>query len=122
MLPKADATWTLNEAAHLLNRAGFGGNPAEIKAFHAKGREKAVDLLLTAKDEPDAFPLPKWATREQAVADMQARVKQRREIMKSTRGMSPEQADKMRREAFKAIQQAERSPADERVEVDEDVA
>lgn len=111
MLPKADATWTLNEAAHLLNRAGFGGNPAEIKAFHAKGREKAVDLLLTAKDEPDAFPLPKWATREQAVADMQARVKQRREIMKSTRGMTPEQADKMRREAFKAIQQENRQHA-----------
>ena len=108
MLPKADATWTLNEAAHLLNRAGFGGSPAEIKAFHAKGREKAVDLLLTSKDDPDAFPLPKWASREQAVADMQARIKQRREIMKSTRDMTPEQAENARREAFKAVQQENR--------------
>ena len=64
MLPKADDTWTLFEAAHLLNRAGFGGSPDEIKAIHAKGRTKAVDLLLGTNAGPDPFPLPEWATEE----------------------------------------------------------
>jgi hypothetical protein len=50
MLPKAASSWTLEEAAHLLNRAGFGGNPAEIRALHALGRERAVDSMIKAED------------------------------------------------------------------------
>jgi hypothetical protein len=46
MLPQAENAWTIFEAAHLLNRAGFGGNPSQIKALHALGREKAVDSLM----------------------------------------------------------------------------
>jgi uncharacterized protein (DUF1800 family) len=109
MLPKADSTWTLPEAAHLLNRAGFGGSPDEIKAVHALGRENAVDSLLA----PDSgnFPLPEWANDEQAIADMRARVIQRRELQQKMRGLSPEEADKIRREATKAIQQENRQRA-----------
>jgi len=51
--------WSLYEAAHLLNRAGFGGTPAEIKALHARGRENAVDWLLAA-EESQEFPEPAW--------------------------------------------------------------
>ena len=108
MLPKADSTWTLNEAAHLLNRAGFGGSPEEIKALHAMGRAKAVDSLLAGEDSPEAFPRPSWATIEQAVADFRERARQRRETMRSTRGLSPEAAEKARREANQQQQRENR--------------
>jgi uncharacterized protein (DUF1800 family) len=111
MLPQADNQWTLFEAAHLLNRAGFGGNPDEIKAFHAKGRIKAVDLLFTSNDGPDAFSIPEWATDESLLADMRQRFAQRREIQQATRGLSPEQAEQKRREMFRDLQQENRQHA-----------
>jgi uncharacterized protein (DUF1800 family) len=109
MLPQADNSWTVYEAAHLLNRAGFGGNPNEIKAFHAMGRIKAVDSLLAP--DPSPVPLPKWASREQAVADMRARFEQRRELQRKLRGLSPEQADRLRRENNQDMQRESRQQA-----------
>ncbi len=52
------ADWTLSEAAHLLNRAGFGGAPTEIAALHGMGREGAVNALLKGDDDDDLFPPP----------------------------------------------------------------
>lgn len=111
MLPKAQDSWTLNEAAHLLNRAGFGGSPDEIRDFHAHGRTRAVDLLFSSNDAPDAFPLPEWATGEQALADMRRRAEQRRELQQASRGLSAEEADKLRRETFQKAQQENRRHA-----------
>jgi len=51
-------SWTPAAAAHLLNRAGFGGTPAEIAGLHALGLEGAVDRLLNAGDDADLFPEP----------------------------------------------------------------
>jgi uncharacterized protein (DUF1800 family) len=109
MLPQADDAWTLFEAAHLLNRAGFGGGPDEIKAFHAFGRVKAVDSLFAPDSE--SFPLPEWANEEQAIADMRVRVQQRRELQKQIRDLSPEEAEKVRRETFQKFQQENRRRA-----------
>ncbi|MBC8126868.1 MAG: DUF1800 domain-containing protein, partial [Gloeobacteraceae cyanobacterium ES-bin-144] len=111
MLPKAENSWTLFEAAHLLNRAGFGGSPEEIKKFHSKGRVDAVNAILTATDAPDAFPLPTWANEQQALADMRNRIKQRRETMAATKDLTPEQAENARREMFKDIQKENRQRA-----------
>ncbi len=111
MLPRADSVWTLNEAAHLLNRAGFGGSPDDIRSLQTMGREKAVDFLITGEDPPDAFPLPAWATREQASADMRERLQQRRELQRATRSLSPEAAEKARREANQRMQRENRSQA-----------
>lgn len=111
MLQSMESSWLLNEAAHLLNRAGFGGCPDEIKAFHALGRAKAVDSLFTATEESQAFPLPDWATQERALADMRARVQQRREAQNAARNLSPEEADKVRREARREMQQENRRHA-----------
>ncbi|MCC7171191.1 MAG: DUF1800 domain-containing protein [Planctomycetes bacterium] len=47
----ADPDWTLAEARHLLDRAGFGATPQEIARIHALGREAAVDALL----DPGSF-------------------------------------------------------------------
>jgi hypothetical protein len=35
--------WNFNPAAHLLVRAGFGGQPAEIEKLRAMGPTKAID-------------------------------------------------------------------------------
>ena len=37
---------TYDESAHLLRRAGFGGNPQDIEDLVARGREGAVDYLI----------------------------------------------------------------------------
>jgi uncharacterized protein (DUF1800 family) len=111
MLPRASETWTIFEAAHLLNRAGFGGNPSEIKVFHALGRDKAVDSLIAPTEPLDAFPVPAWSTPEQALADMKSRRMEIRESRKAARGLPPEQAEKAKREVQKAIQQESRRQA-----------
>ena len=108
MLPRATGKWTKAEAKHLLNRAGFGGNPAEIARFHALGREKAVVWLLEPGERIESFPVPEWASTEQMVADMQARVEQRRETMEMTKGLSAEEAEKVRRTSNKQMQQDNR--------------
>jgi uncharacterized protein (DUF1800 family) len=111
MLPKAGDSWTLYEAAHLLNRAGFGACPREIRTFHGFGRFKAVESLFENHDAPGAFPLPDWASDEQALADMRARIEQRREVQRATRGLSPEEADRVRRETFQKFQKENRRHA-----------
>jgi uncharacterized protein (DUF1800 family) len=47
------------KAAHLLNRAGFGGTPAEIEAARAKGLAAMVTALVDAPGEAPAPP--DWA-------------------------------------------------------------
>ncbi|MCX6846305.1 MAG: hypothetical protein NTU84_07075, partial [Verrucomicrobia bacterium] len=72
MIPQAANSWTIGEAAHLLNRAGFGGSPNAIKALHALGRKGAVDSLLSAQEAPENFPILEWAQQEQALAELKA--------------------------------------------------
>lgn len=111
MLPQAESPWTIFEAAHLLNRAGFGGSPAEIKTFHALGREKAVDSLIAPTEPMDAFPSPSWSNAEQALADMKARRQQFRATQMQTRDLSPEEVEKAKRETFQEIQKQNRQRA-----------
>jgi uncharacterized protein (DUF1800 family) len=56
----ATGNWSYAMAAHLINRAAFGGTPAEIEAAHAKGLARAVRDLI----DPTAattLPPPSWA-------------------------------------------------------------
>jgi uncharacterized protein (DUF1800 family) len=53
--------WDLQKAAHLLNRAGFGGTPDEIKAFCELGLDRAVETVLDSPDDSTQFPKPAWA-------------------------------------------------------------
>jgi len=62
--PLAKPAWTPAAAAHLLNRAGFGGTPEEIAALHARGPDGAVDSLLHADDDSDLFPPPEASVPE----------------------------------------------------------
>ena len=38
--------WTIENASHLLERAGFGGTPEEIEYFFSIGPDKATDHLI----------------------------------------------------------------------------
>ena len=60
LLPLPEKLWNRYSAAHLLNRAGFGGTPAEIDALYEKGRDGAVDYLFQTKAQNDGhlFPRP----------------------------------------------------------------
>jgi uncharacterized protein (DUF1800 family) len=53
--------WNFTSAAHLLNRAGFGGPPAEIEKLTALGLEKAVSRLVDYDEIPDDTADPDWA-------------------------------------------------------------
>ena len=56
--PLPEKLWNRITAAHLLNRAGFGGTPAEIEKLSALGLGKAVESFLQAEDDGDLFPQP----------------------------------------------------------------
>ena len=53
--------WNFTTAAHLLNRAGFGGPPAEIEKIHALGPEAAAAHFVEYEKIPDPTPDPDWA-------------------------------------------------------------
>jgi uncharacterized protein (DUF1800 family) len=59
--PLSPSRWDYTTAAHLLNRAGFGGPPGEIEKLVALGHERAVDYLVDFEKFPDATPDPEWA-------------------------------------------------------------
>jgi uncharacterized protein (DUF1800 family) len=61
LTPLGSDDWNYAKAAHLLNRAAFGGPPAEIEAAREKGLPKVVSELVDA-DAGAANPsAPAWA-------------------------------------------------------------
>jgi uncharacterized protein (DUF1800 family) len=56
----APERWNFETAAHLLNRAGFGGTPAEIQELVELGLEKSVSRLLEF-EKTDSITPPSWA-------------------------------------------------------------
>ena len=59
--PISSTNWDYAKAAHLLNRAGFGGRPAEIQKLADLGLDGAVSALLDFEKIPDPTPAPDWA-------------------------------------------------------------
>lgn len=53
--------WNFTTAAHLLNRAGFGGPPKEIDHLASLGMKEAVSYLVDYEKIPDSTPAPEWA-------------------------------------------------------------
>jgi uncharacterized protein (DUF1800 family) len=54
------AQWNEATAAHLLNRAGFGGSPTDIANLHQMGLDRAVSWLVDYEKTPDDTPPPDW--------------------------------------------------------------
>ncbi len=55
------AQWNEATAAHLLNRAGFGGSPQEVENLRLMGLDKAVAYFINYERIPDPTPPPDWA-------------------------------------------------------------
>ena len=53
--------WDLTRAAHLLNRAGFGGPPQQIEALASQSPDQAVSRLVHFESTPDPTANPEWA-------------------------------------------------------------
>jgi uncharacterized protein (DUF1800 family) len=60
LTPLASSEWSYAKAAHLLNRAGFGGTPTEIAQLTELGPDKAVASLFEFTKSP-GVPLPEFA-------------------------------------------------------------
>jgi hypothetical protein len=89
--PFPEKLWDRKMAAHLLDRAGFGGTPAEIDVLVGMGLEKAVNSFIKADDDSDLFPrsellMPEqrllYKQREKAAATEDERREVRRELGK----------------------------------------
>ena len=59
--PLSKEGWNYETAAHLLNRAGFGGTPEEIARLTDLGHDAALSSLLDYEKIPDPTPNPAWA-------------------------------------------------------------
>src|ERR1051325_7704309 len=59
--PLSAEKWGFSTAAHLLNRAGFGGTPEEIGRLAGMGLDEAVSRLADYEMIPDPTPDPDWA-------------------------------------------------------------
>src|SRR4051794_26443924 len=64
--PLSHSKWNYTTAAHLANRAGFGGTPTEIEHLVKLGPEKAVDWYVDYEKVPDKFAEPEWAKGNQS--------------------------------------------------------
>jgi uncharacterized protein (DUF1800 family) len=67
--PLAKDGWNYETAAHLLNRAGFGGPPEEITRLTDLGHDAALASLLDYEKIPDPTPNPVWAVPDLGRAD-----------------------------------------------------
>jgi uncharacterized protein (DUF1800 family) len=53
--------WNADTAAHLINRAGFGGSPEDIDNLREMGLNQAVSWFVEYNKIPDPTPAPDWA-------------------------------------------------------------
>ncbi|HTX21642.1 MAG TPA: DUF1800 domain-containing protein [Candidatus Aquilonibacter sp.] len=59
--PLSSNRWNYEMAAHLLNRAGFGGPPTDIEKLAALDHDQAISFLLDYENIYDPTPNPVWA-------------------------------------------------------------
>jgi uncharacterized protein (DUF1800 family) len=61
LTPLPAQKWNEETAAHLLNRAAFGGTPSEIETARKKGLATMVRELVDVRSEAANVPPPAWA-------------------------------------------------------------
>ncbi len=61
LTPLPSQKWNESTAAHLLNRAAFGGTPDKIHATHGKGLAFAIRDLVDVSSDTANIPPPAWA-------------------------------------------------------------
>jgi len=88
LTPLSANKWDFTTAAHLLNRAGFGGTPDEIEKFQSLGHEQAIASLVDYEKIPDPTENPDWAHPDPGRAE-------RRRII---RNATPDQRQQMQKQ------------------------
>ncbi len=99
--PLDSAQWNLSTAAHLINRAGFGGTPAEITRLVSLGPAQAVSSLLDFEKIPDPAVDPVWAMPDpehvhKLAALRQASEDQKRQLQKEEQKLQRERMLELR--------------------------
>jgi uncharacterized protein (DUF1800 family) len=99
--PLSASRWDFNTAAHLLNRAGFGGTPADIQKLVSLGHEGAVSWLVDFEKIPDSKPDPDWAhpdpgRAERRRAARNAMPEQRQQMQKTERQIENQRINELR--------------------------
>jgi hypothetical protein len=87
--PLSPQQWTYETAAHLLNRAGFGGTPAEIDAAYGKGLDATVHDLVDVSDDFANVPPPAWA-HPRAIGKIRTQMRSKRISPRERRGRKRE--------------------------------
>jgi uncharacterized protein (DUF1800 family) len=98
------AKWNFQTAAHLLNRAGFGGTPADIEKLQKLGLDSAVEFFVDYEKTPDSTFAPEWAKPD---PDRLKEYKEMRDFRQKLNAATPEerQALEARRREFRRMQQ-----------------
>src|SRR5260221_13156172 len=94
--------WNFETAAHLLNRAGFGGTPAEIQRLADLGPLGAVLDLVDYEKIADSFPNPDWAKPDPERAE---RLKQARNADPETRKQMQQEEQRTERQRMVELKQ-----------------
>ncbi len=106
--PISSAEWNFDKAAHLLNRAGFGGPPAEIEKLAQLGPEAAVASLLDFGKIPDPTARPAWAKLDpEHQRRQQAEKKAREQHRQTLESALPEKKQELLRQFEESRRQAQ---------------
>lgn len=74
LTPLSARDWNRDKALHLMNRAGFGGTPAEVTEFARLGPAAAVDRLINFDAIPETVENPSWAKPDPEFATQRRRL------------------------------------------------
>jgi uncharacterized protein (DUF1800 family) len=90
--PITTPDWTLDDTAHLLNRAGFGARPEQLGEWHALGRAGAVEKLLAGGEPAALAARPEWFKLEAHRDEMIQRRDERMAVMAMATGEADQKA------------------------------
>jgi len=99
--PLSTDKWNYTTAAHLINRAGFGGTPADIARLAALSPTAAVSLFVDYDKVVDDTASPDWAHPDPTRAEKQRAINQamgqeKQQLQKEERQMQQQQMQELR--------------------------
>ena len=90
--------WNFTTAAHLLNRAGFGGTPPEIEKLAEMGPDRAVSCLVDYDKIPDPTLSPNWAKPDPERMEKFAALRRTNQELRQAKGDQRKELEEKRRE------------------------
>ena len=96
LTPLSPDQWDAAKAAHLLNRAGFGGTPVHIDSLFRSGMAASVRYLVDGPAAPAPAPAPDWARPTDLAA-------QREEFHQAVAAVPPDADEAARQAARRAV-------------------